>query len=147
MGLQRVPLLTEVLLVFIKVLGFWSGSVALIIEAESCGVLPAVSRRAGSKTRPDRRPRAGEPRAGVLPPGNLRRFGSCSHAAASAACQWPVLSFGFGITTVITSQVIMRGGLAFVSDVSHHSSHDPLWQLPWWHTMRKLVTETSGVTP
>jgi hypothetical protein len=55
----------------------------------------------------------------VLPPGNLHCLGSCSHAAAGAARQWPILSFDFEITTAITSRVIMRGGLADVSDVSH----------------------------
>jgi hypothetical protein len=93
MGLQRVPLLAEVLLVFVEVPGFWSSLVALIIKAESCGVFPAISRRADSKMRPDWRPRASELRVGVLPPGNLRRFKSCSHAATGAAWQWPVLSF------------------------------------------------------
>jgi hypothetical protein len=54
------------------------------------------------------------------PPGNLRHFESRSHAVAGAACQWPVLSFDFEITTAITSRVIMRGGLAYTSsDMSH----------------------------
>jgi hypothetical protein len=44
MRLWRVPLLVEVVLVLVEVPGFWSGLVALIIEAESCGVLPTVSR-------------------------------------------------------------------------------------------------------
>jgi hypothetical protein len=52
MGLWRIPLLAEVLLALIEVPGFWSGLVALVVEAGSCEVFPAISGRAGSKTDP-----------------------------------------------------------------------------------------------
>jgi hypothetical protein len=49
MGLRRVLLLAEVLLIFVEVPGFfvWSGVFGL--EVEPIGVLPAISRLAGSR--------------------------------------------------------------------------------------------------
>jgi hypothetical protein len=88
MGLRRVPLLAEVLLALVEVPGFL---VRLGHSSRRGCVSHSPSSRHGT-SRFQMRP-GWRPRAGMLPFWRLRRFGSCSHAAAGAARQWPVLSF------------------------------------------------------
>jgi hypothetical protein len=50
MGLRQVLFLAEVLFVSVEVPGFLSGLEVVDPEVKSCGVLPAISGRAGSET-------------------------------------------------------------------------------------------------
>jgi hypothetical protein len=114
MGLRQVPLLAEVLLAFVEVPGFlaWLGrsSPRGCVSQSSFGRL-GMSR---FQIRPGWRPRAGAlpfwkfGASGLVPTRRLAQH------ASGRSCH-----FDFGITTVLTPRVIMRGGLTHVSDVSH----------------------------
>jgi hypothetical protein len=114
---------------------FWSGLVAPIIEVESCGVLPAVSRRAGSKVRPGWRP---EPACCLL--GTCAALGLVPTRRPAQHASGQSCHFDFGITTVITSRVIMLllRWLAYVSDVSRQL-------LPRSATATAAVAHDAGV--
>jgi hypothetical protein len=69
--------------------------------------------------RPIRLATAERPRAGTLPLGTCAALGS-DPTLRPAQCDSDLsCHLDFGVTTIITSRVIMRGGLAYVSGTSH----------------------------